>query len=67
MTKMSGAKALLESLDQQNVEVIFGILGGAICRFTTRYAVNQKSGTYLADMSREQRTQPKAMHEPAEE
>ncbi len=27
---MSGAKALLESLDRQNVEVIFGILGGAI-------------------------------------
>src|SRR5271157_3438009 len=30
MTKMSGAKALLESLEQQNVDVIFGILGGAI-------------------------------------
>ena len=30
MTKMSGAKALLESLDRQNVNVIFGILGGAI-------------------------------------
>ncbi len=30
MTKMSGAKVLVDSLDQQNVEVIFGILGGAI-------------------------------------
>ena len=30
MTKMSGAKVLLESLEQQNVDVIFGILGGAI-------------------------------------
>jgi len=30
MTKMSGAKALLESLERQNVDVIFGILGGAI-------------------------------------
>lgn len=30
MTKMSGARALVESLEQQNVEVIFGILGGAI-------------------------------------
>jgi acetolactate synthase-1/2/3 large subunit len=30
MTKMSGAKALLESLDRQNVTTIFGILGGAI-------------------------------------
>ncbi|UCF45466.1 MAG: biosynthetic-type acetolactate synthase large subunit [Candidatus Bathyarchaeota archaeon] len=29
MTKMSGAKALIESLDRQNVEVIFGIVGGA--------------------------------------
>jgi acetolactate synthase I/II/III large subunit len=30
MTRMSGAKALLESLEHQKVEVIFGILGGAI-------------------------------------
>ncbi len=30
MTKMSGAKALIESLERQKVEVIFGILGGAI-------------------------------------
>ena len=30
MTKMSGAKALLKSLEQQNVEVMFGILGGAL-------------------------------------
>ena len=30
MTKMSGAQALLESLERQNVDVIFGILGGAI-------------------------------------
>jgi acetolactate synthase-1/2/3 large subunit len=30
MTKMSGAKALIESLERQNVEVIFGILGGAL-------------------------------------
>ena len=29
MTKMSGAKALIESLERQNVEVIFGIIGGA--------------------------------------
>jgi len=29
MTKMSGAKALIESLEQQNVKAIFGILGGA--------------------------------------
>jgi len=30
MTKMSGAQALLESLEKHNVDVIFGILGGAI-------------------------------------
>ena len=30
MAKMSGAKALLESLERQKVEIIFGILGGAI-------------------------------------
>jgi acetolactate synthase I/II/III large subunit len=30
MTKMSGAKALIESLEHQNVDVIFGILGGAV-------------------------------------
>jgi acetolactate synthase-1/2/3 large subunit len=30
MTKMSGAKALLKSLEIQNVEVMFGILGGAL-------------------------------------
>jgi acetolactate synthase-1/2/3 large subunit len=30
MTKMSGARALLESLERQNVNTIFGIVGGAI-------------------------------------
>jgi acetolactate synthase-1/2/3 large subunit len=30
MTKMSGAKALIKSLEKQNTEVIFGILGGAL-------------------------------------
>jgi len=30
MTKMTGAKALIESLERQKVKVIFGILGGAI-------------------------------------
>lgn len=30
MTKMSGAQALLESLERQKVDTIFGILGGAI-------------------------------------
>src|SRR5512143_3627989 len=30
MAKMSGAQALLESLERQKVDTIFGILGGAI-------------------------------------
>jgi acetolactate synthase-1/2/3 large subunit len=30
LTEMSGAKALVESLKQQNAKVIFGIIGGAI-------------------------------------
>jgi acetolactate synthase-1/2/3 large subunit len=30
MTKMPGAQALIESLQRQNVKVIFGIIGGAI-------------------------------------
>ena len=30
MTKMSGAKALIQSLENQKVDTIFGILGGAI-------------------------------------
>jgi len=30
MVKMSGAQAFVEALKQQNVEVIFGIVGGAI-------------------------------------
>jgi acetolactate synthase-1/2/3 large subunit len=30
MTKMSGAKALIKSLERQKVEAIFGILGGAL-------------------------------------
>ncbi len=30
MTKMSGAKALIEALKRENVDVIFGIIGGAL-------------------------------------
>ena len=42
MTKMSGARALLESLEQQNVHVIFGILGGAILPVYDALCGNQK-------------------------
>src|SRR5665647_1108827 len=42
MTKMSGAQALLESLERQNVEVIFGILGGAILPVYDALCENKK-------------------------
>ena len=42
MTKLSGAKALIESLEQQNVDVIFGILGGAILPVYDELCGNQK-------------------------
>jgi len=42
MTKMSGAKALLESLERQNVNVIFGILGGAILPVYDALSGNKK-------------------------
>ena len=42
MTKMSGAKALLESLERQNVDVIFGILGGAILPVYDALCGNEK-------------------------
>src|SRR5271157_5085060 len=48
MTKMSGAKALLESLERQNVNVIFGILGGAILPVYDALCGNQKIRHILA-------------------
>ena len=48
MTKMSGAKALLESLERQNVDVIFGILGGAILPVYDALCGNQKIRHILA-------------------
>ena len=42
MTKMTGAKALLESLERQNVDVIFGILGGAILPVYDALCGNEK-------------------------
>jgi acetolactate synthase-1/2/3 large subunit len=48
MTKMSGAKALLESLEQQNVDVIFGILGGAILPVYDALCGNEKIRHILA-------------------
>jgi acetolactate synthase I/II/III large subunit len=42
MTKMSGAKVLLESLEKQNVDVIFGILGGAILPVYDALCGNEK-------------------------
>jgi acetolactate synthase-1/2/3 large subunit len=45
---MSGAKALIESLEQQNVDVIFGILGGAILPVYDELCGNAKIRHILA-------------------
>ncbi len=48
MAKMSGAEALLESLERENVDVIFGILGGAILPVYDALCGNKKIRHILA-------------------
>ncbi len=48
MPKMSGAQALLESLERQNVDTIFGILGGAILPVYDALCGNKKIRHILA-------------------
>jgi acetolactate synthase-1/2/3 large subunit len=48
MTKVSGAQALLESIERQNVDVIFGILGGAILPVYDLLCGNKKIRHILA-------------------
>lgn len=48
MTKMSGAKALLESLERNKVDTIFGILGGAILPVYDELCGNKKIRHILA-------------------
>ena len=48
MAKMTGARALLESLEHQKVEVIFGILGGAILPVYDELCGNKKIRHILA-------------------
>ncbi len=48
MVKMTGARALLESLEHQKVEVIFGILGGAILPVYDELCGNKKIRHILA-------------------
>jgi acetolactate synthase-1/2/3 large subunit len=48
MTKMSGAKALLESLERKKVDVIFGILGGAMLPVYDELCGNKKIRHILA-------------------
>jgi acetolactate synthase-1/2/3 large subunit len=48
MAKMSGAQALLESLERQKVEVMFGILGGAILPVYDALCGNKKIRHILA-------------------
>ena len=48
MARMSGAQALLESLEHQKVEIIFGILGGAILPVYDALCDNKKIRHILA-------------------
>jgi acetolactate synthase-1/2/3 large subunit len=48
MAKMSGAQALLESLERENVDTIFGILGGAILPVYDALCDNKKIRHILA-------------------
>src|SRR3989304_4885703 len=48
MTKTSGAKALIQSLENQNVTTIFGILGGAILPVYDALCGNKKIRHILA-------------------
>ena len=48
MTKMSGAQALLESLERQKVDTIFGILGGAILPVYDEFCSHKKVRHILA-------------------
>lgn len=48
MTQMSGAQALLESLERQKVDIIFGILGGAILPVYDALCGNKKIRHILA-------------------
>ena len=48
MAKMSGAQALLESLEREKVDVIFGILGGAILPVYDALCDNKKIRHILA-------------------
>jgi acetolactate synthase-1/2/3 large subunit len=48
MAKMSGAQALLESLEREKVDVIFGILGGAILPVYDALCGNKKIRHILA-------------------
>jgi acetolactate synthase-1/2/3 large subunit len=58
MTKMSGAKALIKSLERQNVDAMFGILGGAVlpiydllCKSNTRHVLcrHEQGAAHAAD------------------
>jgi acetolactate synthase-1/2/3 large subunit len=58
MTKMSGAKALIKSLERQNVDAMFGILGGAVlpiydllCKSSIRHVLcrHEQGAAHAAD------------------
>ena len=62
--KMTGAQALIRSLEDLGVEDVFGIPGGAILPSTTRSKTTRSSASCLCATSRPPATPPKATHWP---
>ena len=63
-TKMSGANALLETLERQGVKEVFGILGGAILPVYDALYNTHKYGIYSPDTNKAQPTRLMATHAP---
>jgi len=57
--RLTGAQALIKSLEMQHVEVIFGLPGGAILPCTTRSST-RRSATSSCATSRGPGTWPRA-------
>ena len=49
--RISGAQAIVKSLENENVDIIFGYPGAAICPFYDAL-VDSGSNTYLQDLSK---------------
>ena len=49
--ELTGAQALVKSLEMCDVEVMFGLPGGAILPYTTRFLI-RRFATFLSGMSK---------------